>query len=178
MQKDFTLNEFKVESTFHRNGSPVFYDPCRKIFILATPEEEVRQAFVRYLEFVLGVPQGMMDTEVPMTHFKKGAQGRADIIGYYADNKKENLPLFLVECKSQNVPLTDDVLDQCIRYDTNVCSSGHLFITNGVETSFFSMDKDGKTYRLCNQLPDYAQMLQGEGMAIVPEGHLKMQSLY
>lgn len=70
----------------------------RKRLITATPEEEVRQSVINFLTNEKGYPIRNISVEVPMTHFLKGAKGRADIV--ITDNEQN--VICLIECKEPN----------------------------------------------------------------------------
>ena len=60
----------------------------------------------------------MIDAEVPLSNYEKGARGRADIIvSGVAKGDYKRIPLVLVECKEPNVPLTDRAEFQILRYN-------------------------------------------------------------
>ena len=46
---------------------------------------------------------------------------------------KNAIPWLLVECKEMNVPLTENVLHQLLRYNANMLAE-YLVITNGKQT--------------------------------------------
>ena len=96
----------------------------RKKWVLITPEEWVRQNFLLYLTEILLYPASLIAVE------KKISIGeitkRFDIVVY--NNHAE--AIILVECKEMNVPLSDDVLQQVLRYNINL-QAACLVITNG-----------------------------------------------
>ena len=69
----------------YRPSSSSYFDPVRKYFVPKTPEEEVRQKTIEFLETQLGVPLNRMRVEEAMAHTKRGARGRADIVVYRDD---------------------------------------------------------------------------------------------
>lgn len=159
--------KFKPRKIYRRNGIAAYYDISRKILVPATPEETVRQGFVRYLTEKLRYPTEHIETEISLSHFKKGVRDRADILGRFPPNKtKKGLPLFLVECKAPGIVLTDDALDQCIRYDRHIKTPGHIFITNGVDTCFYF--KRGRSYEPAKSLPSYKLLLKEERFRNAP----------
>jgi hypothetical protein len=73
------IGKYKLPKRYKRNGHDCYLDPCRKIFLLRTPEEDIRQKSIIFLINEMKVPIEFIDTEVPMSYFKEGATGRADI---------------------------------------------------------------------------------------------------
>ena len=128
---------------------PVIWDPLRKKDVARTPEEVVRQWFINMLHSNLHVPLHMMMSEAGLKLGDK--QFRADILVY--DRKAH--PLAIVECKRPEVELTQEVLDQAIRYNM-VLDVKYIIITNGVKT-YICGKQDGR-YAFLKALPTYNEM--------------------
>lgn len=132
----------------------VIWDPLRKKEVALTPEEEVRQWCIGVLNGSLGVPLHMMMSEAS---FKLGEKKfRADIIVYDRDLR----PIVVVECKRPEVELSNDVLDQAIRYNM-VLDVRYILITNGKRTiALVRRYEEGKVrYELTGTLPSYNEMV-------------------
>lgn len=126
------------------------WDPLRRKEVTLTPEERVRQWFIGILTEQMQVPVHMMMSEVG---FVLGAkQLRADIVIY--DRKAQ--PLAVVECKRPEVQLTQEVLDQAIRYNM-VLNVKYIIITNGTKT--YICGKQGDKYTFLDKAPTYTEML-------------------
>ena len=126
------------------------WDPLRKKEVALTPEEKVRQWCIGVLKAQMKVPEHMMMSEAG---FKLGdKQFRADILVY----DRQARPLVVVECKRPEVELTQEVLDQAIRYNM-VLDVKYMIITNGTKT--FICQKGESGYRFINYVPEYEQML-------------------
>ena len=126
------------------------WDPLRKKEVALTPEERVRQWCINVLSQQMQVPMHMMMSEAG---FKLGEkQYRADILVY--DRKAQ--PLMVVECKRPEVELTQEVLDQAIRYNM-VLNVRYMIITNGTKT-FICRKQDGRFVFIGN-VPTYNEML-------------------
>ena len=132
-------------------GRQTIWDPLRKKEVALTPEEQVRQWCIGVLNTKLQVPMHMMMSEAG---FKLGdKQFRADIIVYDRCAK----PLVVVECKRPEVELTQEVLDQAIRYNM-VLGVKYMIITNGAKT--YMCGKDGDGYVFLTSFPVYNEMLK------------------
>jgi type I site-specific restriction endonuclease len=127
----------------------VIWDPLRKKEVARTPEEVVRQWFIGVLNSSLQVPMHMMMSEAGLKLGEK--QFRADIIVY--DRKAQ--PLVIVECKRPEVDLTQEVLDQAIRYNM-VLNVKYIVITNGTNT--YMCGKQGERYTFLSKFPTYNEM--------------------
>lgn len=126
------------------------WDPLRKKEVALTPEERVRQWCIGVLRDRMGVPAHLMMSEAG---FKLGdKQFRADILVY----DRQARPLVVVECKRPEVELTQDVLDQAVRYNM-VLDVKYMIITNGTKTYICRKGETG--YKFIDYVPDYEQML-------------------
>ena len=135
------------------NGQTI-WDPLRKKEVALTPEERVRQWSISVLNTSLGVPMHMMMSEAG---FKLGdKQYRADILVYDRAAK----PLLVAECKRPEVELTQEVLDQAVRYNM-VLNVKYIIITNGTKTYMLGRtEKDGRpSYEFLKNIPTYQEML-------------------
>jgi hypothetical protein len=153
----FQLNNYKPPKIYKSKKKKYIFDPIRKKLILLTPEEIVRQGFIQYLMNDKGVPKDLIEVEVPMSYFNQTANGRADIIVYAVkDNKRA--PILVVECKSQNTPLIDDVFDQVYDYE-EVLYSNTIVVTNGSEMFVETWDERTNTYQPLESLPNYLNLM-------------------
>ncbi|RFB12720.1 hypothetical protein DZB84_18390 [Bacillus sp. HNG] len=152
------LDKYPLPVEYKRKNKQCFLDPIRNILILKTPEEVVRQRMVSFLQDKLKVPKEMIMLEEPMTYFKKGAKGRADIIVY---RKEEDglYPVILIECKSPNVELTDDVFEQAVRYDQIVLADA-LVLTNGNKMEWYGWNEKEDQYVSLAKIPTYQELLE------------------
>lgn len=125
------------------------WDPLRHKEVADTPEERVRQGFIaRLLE--LGVPQGLMGSEVPL---KLGSKPfRADILIYDRSGK----PLALVECKRPSVKITPIVAEQALRYHAAL-EVRFIMLTNGKIVYIYR--REGAGFVSCERIPTYKEML-------------------
>lgn len=126
-----------------------YYDPLRRKWVAATPEERVRQWFIGQLSDKALIPAWLMMSEVPMKYGQKS--WRADIVVY--DGKGE--PLAIVECKRPEVNLSEAVAEQALRYSA-VQNVKYIFLTNGKETYVYRRGEAGFTPM--KYFPKYLEM--------------------
>lgn len=109
------------------NGKQYIFDSIRKAWLLLTEEEWVRQNFVNYLTTQLNYPSTVIavEKEISLNDLKK----RFDILVY----DKQHKPWMLIECKEPKVNLSEDVLQQVLRYNISVPVE-YIVITNGTTT--------------------------------------------
>ncbi len=96
----------------------------RKRWFVLSPEEWVRQNFLLYLIHDLHYPASLIAVEKQLMvgELKK----RFDIVVYSGNHQ----PYLIVECKARNVPLSEKVLHQALRYNIPVRAL-YIVITNG-----------------------------------------------
>jgi len=106
------------------SNTELIFDELRKQWIVLTPEEWVRQNFLQYLVRQRQYPAALIaiEKEITLHDVKK----RFDIVVYDRATK----PWMVVECKEMNVPLTEGVLHQALRYNIAL-QVKHIVITNG-----------------------------------------------
>ena len=105
-------------------GKEFIFDNVRKRWVIFTPEEWVRQNFLKYLVVIKNYPAALIAVEklIKLGDLKK----RFDIVLY--DNNHH--PWMIVECKEMSVALDTKVLDQVLRYNVTL-QVPYLVITNG-----------------------------------------------
>lgn len=115
---------FKIRKESDRH---ILFDPIRKAWVQLTPEEWVRQNFIQFLVQVEQLPASWIavEKEILLGAIKK----RFDLLVY---NEGQH-PWMLIECKAEAVVLTQDVLEQVLRYSITIPPS-YIVITNGPQT--------------------------------------------
>jgi hypothetical protein len=153
----FKIDHYLPKKVYKRNQKNYIFDAIRKKLILQTPEEEIRQGFVQYLINEKGVPTDMIGIEVPMSYFDLKAKGRADIIVYAVKDDKR-VPIMVVECKSYNTSLIDDVFDQVYDYE-DILYSNTIAVTNGKELYVETWNESSASYHPLEELPNYVDLV-------------------
>ena len=110
----------------------------------------MRQWCISVLAQQMQVPMHMMMSEVGFR--LAGKQLRADILVYDRNAR----PLVVVECKRPDVALTQEVLDQAIRYNI-VLDVRYMIITNGAKT--FICRKQDEGFVFIDKVPTYNEMI-------------------
>ncbi len=119
----------------------------RKRWFRITPEEWVRQNFLLHLIHDLKFQPSLIAVEkqLQVGEMKK----RFDIVVYSASHK----PYLIIECKEMNVPLTEEVLQQALRYNIPV-NAPFVVITNGAYCMAFRIENGN--FVEADQLPSRA----------------------
>ena len=121
------LNLPEYEHRIRQQGEYVdIFDPVRRKFVTLTPEEWVRQNFIRYLIEEKNTPQGLIHVEASLK--LNTMNRRSDIVIYSRTGKA----LLAVECKATNVKITQNTFDQLTRYNLTL-QVPYLIVTNGLQ---------------------------------------------
>ena len=124
------------------------FDPLRKKNVALTPEEGVRQSFIKWLQEKRGWPLSVMMSE---TQINIGAvMFRCDIVCY----NKQLEPQMIVECKAPDVKITKETFEQIWRYAI-ILKVKWLAITNGVATFACEYDNKAGEYKFISDIPRY-----------------------
>lgn len=133
------------------------YCPFRRKNVAATPEELVRQTFLRALVEQYGYPQSLIGVEVPIS-VGAGVTKRCDAVVYSQGLR----PLMLLEFKAEHVALTGEVLDQAAVYNTTV-HAPYLILSNGKQTVVARIKANAKANAnaivFLNHIPSWTQLL-------------------
>ena len=123
------LFEFKIKKEKMNN---IIFDEIRKKWIILTPEEWIRQNFIKYI-ISKNYPASHINCE--KVFYINKVQKRYDIVVYDSSGKVE----ILVECKSSDIKINKDHFDQVMRYNIEL-KSKRIILTNGVENYYFKVD--------------------------------------
>ena len=137
------------------DGGIEVYDDLRRMWVLLTPEEWVRQHFTHYLIEHLGYPALRMANEVSLLF--NDTQRRCDTVIYddYAS------PIGIVEYKASSVTISQRTFDQIVRYNL-VLKTPYLLVSNGLRHYCVHVDVENGEYRFLPELPPYKVILQGQ----------------
>ena len=139
---DFPSYEFKVQSI---GGKDQIFVPCRKKWVVLTPEEWVRQNMLQYLIQVCKYPIELIAIEktIQLGSLNK----RFDILVY-----QETTPWMIIECKEAKTTLNDKTILQLLQYQ-QVLDARFLIASNG-PTTIGAEIKMGNLHML-HQFPNY-----------------------
>ena len=150
------FNSIKLKE--RKQDGKCYFDPIRYFLVQKTPEEEVRQKMIIFLQNKLRVPIERIRVEEPMCHMKKGGRGRADIVVYRDDKQQE--VLMVIECKAPYIDIDCNiVLDQAERY-RNILGAEYIMLVNGVDAVVYQF-KNGKHKEIDN-VPSYQELLKSK----------------
>ena len=140
------LFEFKIKKEKMNN---IIFDEIRKKWIILSPEEWIRQNFIKYI-ISKNYPASHINCE--KVFYINKVQKRYDIVVYDSSGKVE----ILVECKSSDIKINKDHFDQVMRYNIEL-KSKRIILTNGVENYYFKFDSITKEYTQEKDLINYSK---------------------
>jgi hypothetical protein len=139
---EFPSYNFKVKST---NGKEQIFDPCRKKWVVLTPEEWVRQNILQYLIQICTYPIELIAIEktIQLGNLNK----RFDILVYHGTT-----PWMIIECKEANTPLSEKTILQLLQYQ-QVLNATYLVASNGQQT--IGAEIKMGNLQMLHQFPNY-----------------------
>ena len=142
------LNLPAIEPQLLKKEDQVFiFDFLRKKQLLLTPEEWVRQHWIRFLIDHQKFPKGLVTSERGLIY--NGLQKRTDLLVF----DRQGLPYFLIECKSPDVEINQKVLAQAITYNQTL-KCPFIALSNGKRHVFMRyVEKEGKFVQQMNLPP-------------------------
>ena len=142
------LPEYQFNIKKKGNDGLVILDTLRKRWVALTPEEWVRQNFVRYLIEDREFPAALMNNEISLT--QNGIKRRCDTL--VAD--RQGLPLVIVEYKAPTIEISQKTFDQIVRYNM-VLKAQYLIVTNGMSHYCCKIDYENNNYAFLQEIPPY-----------------------
>lgn len=128
------------------------FDEIRKKFLVLTPEEWVRQNFIRYLVEEKHFPASLMAIETGLKLNQN--QFRADLLVY----SKGGNPLMIIEFKAPEVKITQKTFDQIARYNLTFMVP-YLIVSNGLSHYCCQVDFDARNYQFFKDIPDFSDLI-------------------
>ena len=149
LQLNLPEYNFRIKKT---DEKLLIFDSQRKRYVSLTPEEWVRQHFIRFLIEEKGYPAAYLAIEKQLS--LNGMKKRCDAILYnqYAS------PILIIELKAPNIPITQATFDQVAVYNSKL-KVDFFIISNGLEHYCCRVNTETSQYEFFNELPDYAVLL-------------------
>lgn len=141
---------FEVNIRTIDNKTEIF-DEFRKKFLVLSPEEWVRQHFAHFMVNHKDYPKGLIALEYSLK--LQSRSKRVDILAF----SPQGNPLVVVECKSTDVKISQQVFDQIARYNMALRVE-YLVVTNGIEHYACKINYNSMTYKYIEEIPSYKQL--------------------
>lgn len=129
-----------------RDEKKHLWNPIHRRALKNRPEERVRLRIIEYL-IDGGWSKHRISTEEALTPQKEKGPLRTDIICY----TQQFDPFLLIECKAEQVKITEKTAAQIARYNQNI-SAPYLLMTNG-RRDFWYHIKEQNNARLLDKIP-------------------------
>ena len=130
----------------------LIFDSQRKRYVSLTPEEWVRQHFIRFLIEEKGYPAAYLAVEKQLS--LNGMKKRCDAILY----NEHALPILIIELKAPSVPITQTTFDQVAVYNAKL-KVDFFMISNGIEHYCCKVDTLNSQYKFFPELPEYSKLI-------------------
>lgn len=140
---EYQFNIKKEEEKYY------IFDSQRKRFVRLTPEEWVRQNFVRFLIEGKKYPPALLAVEHELNI--NGMKKRCDAVLF---NRSGN-PQLIIELKAPNIGISQAVFDQVAVYNSKL-KVDYFMISNGLEHYCCKVNLETQRYEFLQQLPDYS----------------------
>jgi type I site-specific restriction-modification system R (restriction) subunit len=131
-----------------KNEKPFIFDDLRKKFLALTPEEWVRQHFIRFLINVKHYPASLIAIEKQLVI--NGLKKRCDAVVYSRNAE----PLMIIEFKATTVSIAQQTFDQAAVYNSKL-KVDYFIISNGLKHYCCRLDKNVLQYNFLDDIPDF-----------------------
>ena len=126
-----------------RDNGKIFC-PLTGSWHIETPEEKVRQEYIKILVEDYGYSLDQMAQEIKVNNSQRGqGKARADIVIWKSkkDKLESKAAFIVVECKAENVRIREEDYYQGYNY-ASWAGASFFVTTNEKETKYFNVDKD------------------------------------
>ncbi|MFO7658224.1 MAG: type I restriction enzyme HsdR N-terminal domain-containing protein [Bacteroidales bacterium] len=132
-------------------GKIHIFDEIRKKYVALTPEEWVRQNFLKFLVTELDYPAGLLavEYEISVNNLSK----RCDAVVFSRLGK----PAMILEFKAPDVRLNKAVFEQITVYNMKL-GVNYLTISNGMKHYCCMLDPKKRSYRFLQKIPDFSEL--------------------
>ena len=148
LQLNLPEYNFRIKKT---DDKLLIFDSQRKRYVSLTPEEWVRQHFIRFLIEEKGYPAAYLAIEKKVS--MNGMKKRCDAILY----NELALPVLIIELKAPSVSITQTTFDQVAVYNAKL-KVDFFMISNGIEHYCCKVDTNNSRYEFFAELPDYSNL--------------------
>lgn len=150
LQLNLPLYSFRIKI---QNNKQYIFDNQRKKFVVLTPEEWVRQNFIRYIIEEKYYPAAYIAIEKQIE--LNGMRKRCDAVVYNPNLE----PILIIEFKAPKITLTQETFDQAAVYNSKL-NVNYLIISNGLNHYSCKVDTKNSRYDFLEQIPNYQSIIQ------------------
>jgi type I site-specific restriction endonuclease len=149
LQLNLPQYSFRIKK---QNEKLVIFDSQRKRYVALTPEEWVRQNFIRFLIEEKGYPAAYIAIEKQLN--MNGMKKRCDAILY----NEHAQPFLIIELKAPNVAISQATFDQVAVYNAKL-KVDFFIISNGIEHFCCKVNLETARYEFFPEIPDFNQIV-------------------
>jgi type I site-specific restriction endonuclease len=149
LQLNLPQYSFRIKK---QNDKLVIFDSQRKRYVALTPEEWVRQNFIRFLIEEKGYPAAYLAIEKQLN--MNGMKKRCDAILY----NEHAQPFLIIELKAPNVAISQATFDQVAVYNAKL-KVDFFIISNGIEHFCCKVNLETARYEFFPEIPDFNQIV-------------------
>jgi len=132
----------------------LIFDSQRKRYVSLTPEEWVRQHFIRFMIEVKGYPSAHLAIEKQLN--MNGMKKRCDAILY----NTEAMPIMIIEFKAPNISISQATFDQVAVYNAKL-KVDFFIISNGIEHYCCRVNTQTARFEFFSEIPSYSSIIHG-----------------
>jgi diaminopimelate epimerase len=128
----------------------MIFDALRKKFIVLTPEEWVRQNFIRYLTEEKEYPSSLIAVETGLKYNRLSKRSDLTVFDRNGD------VWMIIECKKPEVKISQGTFNQAAVYNmSHKTKTKFLAVTNGMKHYCCKMDTVNNRFDFMKELPSF-----------------------
>ncbi len=143
LKLNLPLYEFRIKK---QNNKIFIFDDIRKKHVTLTPEEWVRQNFIRFLVEEKSFPKSYIAVEHEIN--VNGLRKRCDGLVY----NRQMQPMVILEFKAPSVNITQETFDQAAVYNSKV-GAKYFILSNGMMHICCLLNENA--YVFLQEVPDF-----------------------
>jgi len=133
------------------NDEKYIFDEIRNKFLVLTPEEFVRQHFIKFLINDKKFPKNLLAVEYKI-EINKNIR-RCDIVVF----DKKIKPKLIVECKAPSININQKTFEQIFDYHYEL-KPEYLIVTNGIVHYYIKSDTENNSYVFLDDIPNFDKL--------------------
>ncbi|MFO8066074.1 MAG: type I restriction enzyme HsdR N-terminal domain-containing protein [Bacteroidales bacterium] len=141
---------FKI---IQENEKYKIFDECRKKYVALTPEEWVRQNFLKWLKSEKKYPPALISVESGLKYNK--LKKRSDAVVYDRNAK----PLMIIEFKAPGIEVCNDTINQVLSYNYSI-NAPYIVVTNGINHYCLKKDSKNRKFVFLEDIPEFENLMQ------------------
>ena len=144
---NLNLPLYNFKFRFDKNRQYIF-DEVRKKYVVNTPEEWVRQNFLKYLVTEKSYPQSLisLEYEIKVNRLSK----RCDAVIF----NRKGISKMIIEFKAPDIIINQHSFDQIVRYNTKLMVP-FLLVSNGLKHFCCKIDYEKNDYSYIKEIPTF-----------------------